>query len=130
MKRPPIFTLLCLALTCAPADAADKSLDDFRHLVTSGTWDEHWPDAAGAMEVRPVTAELWTAAMQAVIDAGGALHIPARELPYGLDGPLILSSGQRLTAEPGAGMRLRPGTNTCMVRNRSLVGFPEGPVPA
>jgi hypothetical protein len=130
MERLPILTLLCLALTWAPAHSADKTFDAFRHLVTSGTWEEHWPDRDGGMEVRPVTAELWAAAMRAVIDAGGALHIPARELPYCLDGPLILSSGQRLTAEPGAGMRLRPGTNTCMVRNRSLVGFPEGPVPA
>jgi hypothetical protein len=130
MKRLPVFTLLCLALTWTLAHSADKTLDDFGHLVTNGAWEELWPDAAGAMEVRPVTAELWTAAMQAVIDAAGALHIPARELPYYLDGPLILSSGQRLTADPGAEMRLRPGTNTCMVRNRNLVGFPEGPVPA
>jgi hypothetical protein len=130
MNRLPIFTLLCLALTFSHATAEDWSPDDFRHLVTSGTWEELWPDADGVMEARPVTAELWTTAMQAALDAAGALHIPARELPYCLDGPLILSSGQRLTAEPGAGMRLRPGTNTCMVRNRSLVGFPEGPVPA
>lgn len=130
MNRLPVFTLLWLALTCSHAHSADKTLDDFRHLVTSGTWEELWPDGDGGMEVRPVTAELWTAAMQAALDAEGALHIPARELPYYLDGPIILSSGQRLTADPGAGMRLRPGTNTCLVRNRNLVGFPEGPVPA
>ena len=31
--------------------------------------------------------------------AKSALHIPAREKPYYLDGPLVLKSGQRLTAD-------------------------------
>lgn len=130
MKHLAVFTLGCLVLTWTHANSGDKTLDDFRHLVTSGTWEEHWPDGDGGMKVRPVTAELWTAAMQAALDATGALHIPARELPYYLDGPIILSSGQRLTADPDAEMRLRPGTNTCLVRNRNLPGFSEGSVPA
>jgi hypothetical protein len=58
------------------------------------------------------------------------LHIPAREKPYYLDGPLVLKSGQKLTADPKAEIRLKPGCNTCMVRNEHVAGFADQPVPA
>jgi hypothetical protein len=69
-------------------------------LLRTEMWTENWPNASGAMETRTVTAEVWTQAMQAALDADGKLHIPAREKPYCLDGPLILKSGQKLTAGP------------------------------
>lgn len=106
-----------------------QSLQDFHRLVQPGSWTEHWPDAAGQSQPRTVTAELWTRAMQAVLDARGVLHIPAREQPYYLDGPLVLKSGQKLTADPRAELRLKPGTSTCMVRNEHVIGFAEQPVP-
>ncbi|HBJ88158.1 MAG TPA: hypothetical protein DDZ88_30745 [Verrucomicrobiales bacterium] len=107
--------------------AADKPLSDFQHLVRTETWTEQWPDST---ETRKVTAEVWTQAMQAVLDAQTTLHIPARQRPYYLDGPLVLKSGQKLTADPKAEIRLKPGTNTCMVRNANVIGFAEQPVPA
>jgi hypothetical protein len=67
--------------------------------------------------------------MQALLDAQGLLHIPARKDPYYLDGPLILKSGQSLTADPKAEIRLKPGCNTCMVLNANLTGFKDRPVP-
>jgi polygalacturonase len=45
------------------------------------------------VEIRTVTAEVWTQAFQAALDAGGRLHIPARGNSYYLDGPLVLKSG-------------------------------------
>lgn len=81
------------------------------------------------MHAHSVTAEVWTQAMQAALDESGKLHIPARNDPYYLDGPLILKSGQSLTADPKAEIRLKPGTNTCMVRNERVIGFTEGAVP-
>jgi hypothetical protein len=69
-------------------------------LLRTKMWTENWPNASGAMETRTVTAEVWTQAMQAALDADGKLHIPAREKPYYLDGPLILKSGQKITAGP------------------------------
>jgi hypothetical protein len=123
-----LATLLLASLTAACA--ADRPLSDFRNLVRTETWTEQWPDAAAKIEARTVTAEVWTDAMQASLDAQGSLHIPAGDKPYYLDGPLVLKSGRILTADPRAEIRLKPGCNTCMVRNANVVGFAEQPVPA
>ena len=98
-------------------------------LVRTGTWTETWPDKDGQLQTIEVTAEVWTEAFQADIDADGVLHIPAREKPYYLDGPLVMKSGQKLTADAKAEIRLKPGSNTCMVRNENIVGFADQPVP-
>jgi hypothetical protein len=67
--------------------------------------------------------------MQATLDAQGTLHIPARPQPYYIDGPLVLKSGQKLSADPTAEIRLKPGSNTCMVRNEHVVTSNTKPVP-
>lgn len=105
-------------------------LDERRHLVSRDTWLEKWPDPNGQIQTISVTAEIWTQAFQAVLDANGVLHIPAREQPYYLDGPLVLKSGQKLTADAKAEIRLKPGTNTCMVRNQHVATLNSKPVPA
>ena len=96
--------------------------------VGTGTWTETWSDQDGQLQTIEVTAEVWTAAFQADLDADGLLHIPAREQPYYLDAPLVMKSGQKLTADAKAEIRLKPGTNTCMVRNENIVGFADKPV--
>jgi len=128
----PSLTLLA-ALLLAPLAtlrAGDRALGSFARLVRTEIWTEKWPDAAGKAEARMVTAEVWTAAMQAALDAQGTLHIPAREKPYYVDGPLVLKSGQKLIADPRAEIRLQPACNTCMVRNENVAGFVDKPVPA
>jgi hypothetical protein len=122
-----VFQALALALMLQGANPPQES---FRHLVGMETWTENWPDLSGKMETRTVTAEVWTQAFQADLDADGQLHIPAREKPYYLDAPLVMKSGQKLIADPQAEIRLKPGTNTCMVRNEHIVGFADRPVPA
>jgi hypothetical protein len=67
--------------------------------VSTDTWTEKWPVKAGQVQTLSVTSEVWTAAFLADLDADGQLHIPAREKPYSLDGPLVMKSGQKLTAE-------------------------------
>lgn len=127
----PILTLLT-ALLLAPLaslEAAPKPLSVWQHLVRTEKWTEQWPDAAGKVETRKVTAEVWTQAMQAVLDSESKLHIPARAQPYYLDGPLILKSGQKLSADPTAEIRLKPGSNTCMVRNEHVATLNTKPVP-
>jgi acetyl esterase len=99
---------------------AAKKLSDFQQLVRTETWTENWPDASGKAETHNVTDEVWSAAMQATLDAQGALHIPARGKPYYLDGPLVLKSGQKLSADPTAEIRLKPDSNTCMARNERV----------
>jgi hypothetical protein len=131
-----LYIVLSLFVTCHAQDAlkitdletrvlgaTDQPLSDFRDLVRKETWREKWPDASGKIETRSVTAEIWTAAMQASLDAQGLLHIPARKDPYYLDGPLILKSGQSLTTDAQAEIRLTPGCNTCMVRNANTDGL-------
>lgn len=118
--RAPIF---CLPFFCflTSLQAAD---------VRTETWTEKWPDKAGQIQTLSVTAEVWTAAFQADLDADGQLHIPAREKPFYLDGPLVLKSGQKITADAKAEIRLKPGSNTCMVRNEHVVTLNTKPVPA
>lgn len=106
-----------------------KKLSDFQQLVRTETWTEKWPDASGAGETRSVTAEVWTQAMQSSLDAQGSLHIPARAQPYYIDAPILLKSGQKLSADPTAEIRLKPGSNTCLVRNEHVAASHNNPVP-
>jgi len=119
-----------LTPTDKPPVLAAKKLSDFQSLVRKESWNEQWPDASGKAEARKVTAEVWTQAMQASLDAQGTLHIPARAQPYYLDGPLVLKSGHKLSADPTAEIRLKPNSNTCMVRNEHVVTLNTKPVPA
>lgn len=131
--NPTLSLLTVLLFAPLPAlraaEPAVKKLSDFQQLVRTETWSEKWPDASGKVETLTVTAEVWTQAMQATLDAHGTLHIPARAQPYYIDGPLVLKSGQKLSADPTAEIRLKPGSNTCMVRNERILGFADKPVP-
>ena len=119
----PSFSLLA---TLLPVPLSLVSAADVR----TETWTEKWPDKAGQIQTLGVTAEVWTAAFQTDLDADGQLHIPAREKPYYLDGPLVLKSGQKITADSKAEIRLKPGTNTCMLRNEHVATLNTKPVPA
>lgn len=113
----------------ANAQACAPKLDTFRHLVRVGSWTETWPDAAGKPQPRAVTGEVWTAALQAALNKHNTVTIPARTQPYYLDAPLVLKSGQSLTADAKAEIRLLPNVNTCMVRNEQIVGAQTGSAP-
>lgn len=111
------------------AQAGAQKLESFLPLVRTASWTERWPDAQGKPTACAVTGEIWTAAIQAALDKQGTVTIPARGQPYYLDAPLVLKSGQSLTAEARAELRLQPGVNTCMVRNERVVGAQTGPAP-
>ena len=130
MKRTLTLLTVTLASLRATLHAADKPLSEWQALVRAETWTEKWPDASGKVETRTITAEVWTQAIQTALDTQGTLHIPARAKPYYLDAPLVLKSGQKLTADATAEMRLKPDSNTCMVRNEHLVGFADQKVPS
>jgi hypothetical protein len=125
MKYPPIlFTVLLLApLTALQAADADVS------LVRVESWTESGADGDGQPQTREVKGEIWNEAIQAALDKDDVVHLPKREQPYYLDGPVVLKSGQKLSADPTTEIRLKPGSNTCMVRNEHIVGFPDTPVP-
>ncbi|NDB07009.1 MAG: hypothetical protein EBX95_15105, partial [Acidimicrobiia bacterium] len=129
--KPTLTQIVALLLAPLAALLADtKPLSTWEPLVRKESWTEKWPDAAGKLETRQVTGEIWTQAMQASLDVQGTLHIPARAQPYYIDGPLVLKSGHKLSADPTAVIRLKPGTNTCMVRNERVVTLNTKPVPS
>jgi hypothetical protein len=129
MKKILAVLALLLQLQDGRLFAADFAAES-RRRVRVENWKESQVDVAGRSRVVPVTAEVWTEAFQAELDRSGSLHIPARDHPYYIDGPLVLKSGQRILAETGAEIRLKPGSNTCMVRNENVTGFADIPVPA
>jgi len=124
------FILGAVSIFCGNvvASAAHK-IEDYRGLVRTDTWVENWPDGDGKARPLEVKGELWNEAIQAALAEQGTVHLPARAEPYYLAAPVILKSGQSLTADPTAEIRLVPGTNTCMVRNERVIGFGDGPVP-
>lgn len=129
MRLSPIrFTLSLFALLTAGLSDAQQ-LSDFQNRVRTETWTEMWPDGSGKSTPQSITAEIWTQAMQTALDTQGTLHIPAREKPYYLDGPLVLKSGYTLTADRHAEIRLKPGSNTCLVRNEHVATLNTKPVP-
>lgn len=126
--RLPTLLKAC-ALFCVQGLSASQ-IESFRALVKSGTWTENWTNAEGKSQPHEVQGELWSAAIQAALAQHNTVHLPARSEPYYLDTPIVLKSGQSLTADPTTEIRLRPGCNTCMIRNEHVLGFREGPVPA
>jgi hypothetical protein len=122
MIKPIIPFLFGLLASLSAADV-DPS------LAQDSVWTEIWPDAEGKAQARKVHGNIWNEAIQTALDKDNAVHLPKRGQPYYLDGPVILKSGQKLTADPDTEIRLKPGTNTCMVRNEQILGFADQPVP-
>jgi len=112
------------------ADEAPANVLEFEALAKPASWTELWPDGQGGEEQRAITARVWTAAMQACLDQHGSVFLPGSAEPYYLDGPVVMKSGQRLLADRGAEIRLKPGTSTCMVRNEHLTGGRDQVLPA
>ena len=121
-----LFLPFLSGLNAAPASV---KLEDYRSHVRTETWTEQWPAADGTLQPREITAEVWTAAFQAALKEHGKVYVPARAEPYYLDGPVVLKSGDTFKADKNTELRLKPGSNTCMVRNANLIGFASTPVP-
>ncbi|MDD4869606.1 MAG: right-handed parallel beta-helix repeat-containing protein [Kiritimatiellae bacterium] len=107
----------------------ESSVVKFRSLVRAGNWIENWPNDKGEIQKREVTGEIWNGAIQAALRETGCAVLPRCDKPYYLNAPIILRSGQMLIADRDAEIRLRPGVNTCMIRNENIVGGQNGPVP-
>ena len=123
---------------------SDGKLTGFKQLVRTDSWTEKWPRDSGEIEEREVTAEIWNDAIQAALDQANSVHLPKRDQPYYLDGPITLRSGQKLTADAdyhiielgpkSATYKGAPGTDPsrwteifspdldCTVRNLSVSG--------
>lgn len=120
--------ILLMLMVWFHAACAEEATPD-ASLVHVATWMESWPRANGKTATHEVEGGIWNEAIQTGLKKHNAIHLPQREQPYYLDGPIILQSGQTLTADPKAEIRLKPGSNTCMVRNERVAGFGDKPVP-
>ena len=114
----------------SPAPVPEANVTRFEQLAVAESWSEIWPDSQGGEVTRKVKARVWNAAIQAALDEHGTVFIPRRDEPYYINNPIVLKSGQWLSADREAEIRLVPGTNTCMVRNEHLISGHEGPIPA
>ncbi len=103
------------------------SVIKYESLATEVNWNEAQP--GNPPTTSQVSAPIWNTAIQAALTAHGAVYLPKRDKPYYLDGPILLASGQKLHADRDAEIRLKPHTNTCMVRNANLLGYSEQAVP-
>ena len=129
MRSLALLAVFAILVGQAMAEPPVDSIETFRPVARTGSWSESWRGADGKVEVREVRGEIWNDAIQAALAKEGTVHIPARPEPYYLDAPIILQSGQSLIADATTEIRLKPGTNTCMVRNEHVVGFNDRPVP-
>jgi len=105
-------------------------LADYQNKLRREQWTEVWPDKDGQPQRREVSGEIWSDVIEAALRESDHLRLPKRAQPYYLDRPIVLKSGQSLVADPEAEIRLKPGVNTCMVRNEHIVGGQNGPLPA
>ena len=104
-----------------------KNVTDYAQLVDIQTFDEIHQSPQGEAVIT-VEGEIWTRAIQAALDEHQKVFIPHREKPYYLDAPLLLRSGYALQLDEQAELRLKPGSNCCMVRNEHLLSGHEGPL--
>jgi hypothetical protein len=113
-----------------PTTGPLPDVSEFGGLVSTSTWSEIWPNAAGADVSVSVTSGIWNNAIQTTLNKYGAVYLPKKDSPYYIDNPIILKSGQRLTAAPDAEIRLAPNASTCMVRNQNMISGQNGALPA
>ncbi len=100
-----------------------RSVAEYAKHVVTGTWTEK--RANGTVSV---SGKLWTRAIQLALDENKTVFIPDLGEPYYFDAPLVIRSGQHLIVAPTAELRLKPGTNTCLIRNEHQVRGQDGPV--
>lgn len=83
------------------AELSDRvSIFEYEHMATSG--------GAG---------RIWTQALQAALREHEIVKIPAADAPYYIDAPVLIPSGRRIEASPGAVIRLAPQVRLLMLRS-------------
>ena len=65
------------------------------------------------------TFSVWTRALQRALDENEVVEIPASEIPYDLDGSVMIGSNSKIVAY-GATVRLLPDVNVLMLRNQNV----------
>lgn len=122
------ITRECAALTYVPDDSSLTIVDDQHPLLYEQTFDEETKDDAGNRVVVQRVGRIWSECIQHMLDEHRGIYIPYCREPIYLNKPIIMRSNYTLKIHPDNEIRLKPGTNTCMVRNESIVSGAKQPV--
>ena len=95
--------------------AKTASLTDYASLVKT---EEH-----GGLPL-----SVWSDAFQAALAENEIVRIPASEVPYVIDRPVLIPSDRRIEAEDGAVIRLKEGVRTLMFRNEHTADGTHRPI--
>ena len=102
-------------LNISENDRIDVS--EYQNLCRRDRWKE-FRDGA----VKEINGVIWTDAIQTALEKHKHVWIPFQENEIYIDAPLILDSGNSLSVHPKTKICLKPGVNTCMLRNRHMEG--------
>lgn len=131
MKEKDLYRKLLATETRVrfPDAGAPRPVTDYANLMRAGTWRQAWnPDARKLGQVRDVTGDIWSDAIERCLKENGSAFIPRLDTPIYIDRPIVLQSGNRLIVHPETEIRLKIGGATCMVRNAKIVFSQDRPV--
>lgn len=77
----------------------------------------------GSME----EGRIWSDAIRRCLQLHKRVYIPYVAKPIYIDEPIVMRSHYSLKVHPATEIRLKPHTNTCMLRNESIVNGADGP---
>ena len=102
----------------------------YADMAQERTWQQKYcGESRTVTDIHSVSGRVWSDAIEKCLSEHGSVFIPDMDESVYIDRPVVLKSGNRLTAHPEAEIRLMPSPiGTCMVRNESVVCAQEGPV--
>ncbi|MEI6972386.1 MAG: right-handed parallel beta-helix repeat-containing protein [bacterium] len=115
---------------CRPSQREAWPITDYSGLMREETWRQAWdPDARAKGEVRSVTGNIWSDAIERCLQENGSVFIPMMPQPVFIDRPIVLHGGDRLIVHRETRILLKPDrAGTCMVRNAGIVFSQDRPV--
>lgn len=108
------------------ADESYADVTNYKDLTRIEEWEEEWPNLGGEIKKIGIKAVIWSEAIQIALKEHQNVYIPYFENPIYIDKPIVLRSNHTLKVHPKTEIRLRPYTNTCMIRNENIVSGKDG----
>lgn len=100
----------------------EKVVSADSRIVREDEWMEGLMGENNEWKEKKTKGKIWSDAIQEALDHNRHVYIPYLEGPLYIDRPLILHPGNSLRVHPETEIRLKPYTNTCMLRNENIVG--------
>lgn len=108
------------------ADESYADVTNYKDLIRIETWEEEWTNLGAEIKKISIKAVIWSEAIQIALKEHQNVYIPYFENPIYIDKPIVLRSNNTLKVHPKTEIRLRPYTNTCMIRNENIVSGKDG----